>query len=273
MTSVRRVTYLTTRDGVRLRVTDRGDGDHAIVLVHGWKMSHRVFDHAILRLARDHRVVAFDLRGMGESDKPDGRYDFDELAGDLGFVIGELGLENVTLVGWSMGCTVSLAYLAGGGAGVGGLVLVNGPIRLARTDDDTFPWSMTEEVLEGYFSAIERDWPTKERTFTEDSLHRPDPVLVDTIFAITQQTPLDVVLKVVREQAKLDFRDLLPRLDIPVLAIYGAHDPYYPTALGDWIAAQCERGRHVVFDDSAHFPFIEEKDRFAAVIGDFARSH
>jgi non-heme chloroperoxidase len=264
------MSYLVTGDGVRLRLSDRGRGGPPIVLVHGWKMSHRVFDHAILRLARDHRVVAFDLRGMGESDKPDSRYDFDELAGDLGFVLEELDLEGVTLVGWSMGCTVSLAYLQGGGERVSKLVLVNGPIRLARTDDDSFPWSMSEEVLEGYFSAIERDWPTKERAFTEESLHDPDPVLVDTIFAITQQTPLDVVLRVVREQAKLDFRDLLPRLELPVLALYGAHDPYYPTALGDWIAEQCPRGEHVIFEDSAHFPFIEEKDRFAEVIREFA---
>ena len=114
------MTFLTTRDGVRLRVSARGAaGGRPIVLVHGWKMSHRVFDHAILRLAPQHRVVAFDLRGMGESDKPDSRYDCDELAGDLGFVIEELGLDDVTLVGWSMGCTVALKYLENGGAGVG----------------------------------------------------------------------------------------------------------------------------------------------------------
>lgn len=42
-------------------------------------MSHRVFDHAILRLAPRLRVFALDLRGMRESDKPDSRYDFHEL--------------------------------------------------------------------------------------------------------------------------------------------------------------------------------------------------
>ena len=41
---------------------------------------------------------------------------------------------------------------------------INGPIKLARTDDDSFPWSMTEDVLEGYFSDMEQDWPSKERS-------------------------------------------------------------------------------------------------------------
>jgi len=265
------VTFLTTPDGVRLRVCERGGGARAVVLVHGWKMSHRAFDHPIHRLAKDHRVVSYDLRGMGESDKPDCRYDFDEHAADLGFLIRELGLDDVTLVGWSMGCTVSLRYLQTDGHGVGRLVLVNGPIRLARTDDDEFPWSMTHETLEGYFSAIEADWPTQERQFTVDSMMPgTHPDLVDTIFRITQQSPLDVVLKVVREQVKLDFRDFLRELEIPVLALYGRHDPYYPVELAEWIAAQCPRGRSLIFEESAHYPFIEEKERFAEALTAFA---
>jgi pimeloyl-ACP methyl ester carboxylesterase len=260
------MSFLTTQDGVRLRVADRGAGP-AIVFVHGWKLSHRVFDRQVARLAERFRVVAFDLRGMGESDKPGSRYDFEELAGDLGFVIGELGLDDVTLVGWSMGCSVSLAYLQSSGAGVGRLVLVNGPIRLTRTHD--FPWTMTEGELDAYLADLADHWPTRERRFTADSLLDPDPVLVDALFQITQQTPLDIALRVVREQAKLDFRPLLPKIEIPVLAVYGAHDPYYPTELAHLIARSVPRGEAVVFDRSAHYPFIEEADRFAAILAEF----
>ena len=265
------MTSITTPDGVRLRVSDRGAGERAIVLVHGWKMSHRAFDHAIHRLGRSFRVVAYDLRGMGESDKPNCRYSFDEHARDLGHVIRHFGLEDVTLVGWSMGCSVSLSYLERDGHGIGRQVLINGPIRLARTDDDAFPWSMTRETLDGYFAAIEDEWPTREREFTVESMMPgAHPDLVDSIFQITQQTPLDVVLKVVREQVELDFRDFLPRIEIPVLALYGRHDPYYPVELGEWIAERCPRGEHVVFEGSAHYPFIEEKERFAEVVAEFA---
>jgi non-heme chloroperoxidase len=264
------MSFLTTPDGVRLRVTDRGAGDRTIVLVHGWKLSHRPFDHAIMRLSRAHRVVAFDLRGMGESDKPNSRYDFDELAGDLAFVLDELEVDDVTLVGWSMGCSVALTHMLHGARRVGRLVLINGPIRLARTADDSFPWSMTEDVLEGYFSDMEQHWPSRERAFITDSLYEPGTDLVNVLFAITQQAPLDGLMRVVRNQAKLDFRDLLPEIEVPVLAIYGRHDPYYPVALGEWIAEQCPRGECAIFEESAHYPFIEEKERFAQVIAEFA---
>ena len=103
------MSFLTTPDGVRLRLSDRGSGP-AIVLVHGWKMSHRVWDRTVAGLEDRFRVVAYDNRGMGESDKPTGRYDFDELGGDLGVVLEQLDLDDVTLVGWSMGCTIALEY-------------------------------------------------------------------------------------------------------------------------------------------------------------------
>lgn len=84
------MSFLTTPEGVRLRCTDRGEGEQTIVLVHGWKGSHRAWDPAIYRLAKEFRVIAFDNRGMGESDKPGGRYDFEVLAEDLRFVMEEL---------------------------------------------------------------------------------------------------------------------------------------------------------------------------------------
>ena len=104
---------------MRLRYTDRGSGERTIVLVHGWKGSHRKWDPATFRFAERFRVIAFDTRGMGESDKPAGPYDFDVLADDLGFVLDELGVEDATLVGWSMGCSISLQYLAPGRPGRG----------------------------------------------------------------------------------------------------------------------------------------------------------
>ena len=51
-----------------------------------------------------------------------------------------------------------------------------------------------------------------------------------------------------------------------MLAMYGRHDPYYPVELGEWIAEQCPHGEAVVFEESAHYPFIEEKERFAQVL-------
>lgn len=260
--------YLQTPEGVRLRLCDRGRGDRPFVLVHGWKQSHRLWDPVVARLASRHRVVAFDLRGMGESDKPSSRYDFGELAGDLAFVLEALDLADVTLVGWSMGCTVSLELLRRGEPRVARLVLVNGPVRLTQTDG--FPHGLPPKRLEAYLDDMARRWPLSEREFLAESLLERRPEHVDWLLGIALQTPLDIALRLVREQAALDHREVVSRLPVPVLAAYSRHDPYYPVALADWIAATAPAGERVVFERSAHCTPFEEPDAFCAVLEEFA---
>jgi non-heme chloroperoxidase len=262
------MSYLTREDGTRLRVAVRGSGP-ALVLVHGWKQSHRLWDRVVPLLSREFRVVAVDLRGMGESDKPGDPYSFAELADDLGFVLCELQLEDVTLVGWSMGCSVSLEYLRMDGDRVSRLVLMNGPLKLVRTEE--FPLTMTQGELDSYLDDMEARWPLNEREFVRGTFVDPQPDLVDWLVSIALQTPLDRGLAIVREQAKLNHVPFLPKIGIPVLALYGRHDPYYPTELAGFIADRVPDGRALIFEHSAHNPPIEEPKRFCDVVGAFAR--
>jgi pimeloyl-ACP methyl ester carboxylesterase len=261
------MSYLETADGVRLRLCDRGSGGATFVLVHGWKQSHRLWDATIARLAERHRVVALDLRGMGESDKPNSRYDFDELASDLAFVLDALRLEEVTLVGLSMGCTVSLEHLRADATRVGRVVLVSGPLRLTRTPD--FPHALTQETLDRYIHDLARHWPRRERAFVAESLYEADEEHVDWLVRIALQTPLEVALRLVRTQAGLDLRNVVESLSVPVLAAYGRHDPYWPPALADWIAEHARLGERVIFEESGHCIPLEETERFCAVLEDF----
>jgi pimeloyl-ACP methyl ester carboxylesterase len=264
------MSFLTTPEGVRLRYTDRGEGGHTIVLVHGWKGSHRMWDPAVYRLMREFRVIAFDNRGMGESDKPAGPYDFGVLAADLGYVLEVLRADDVTLVGWSMGCTISLEYLARGGGRIGRLVLVNGPLKLTQTPE--FPWTMTEEQLRGYLDDLAARWPDAEEEFSRGALRDPHSAYADLYYQVALQTPLEMAMRIVDEQVKIDHTTVLPTLQLPVLAAYGRHDPYYPIALAEYIAASAPKGSYVVFEESAHAPHYEEPDRFCEVIREFTLS-
>ena len=194
------MSFLTTPDGVRLRITDRGSGERTIVLVHGWKLSHRPFEHAILRLARTHRVVAFDLRGMGESDKPNSRYDFDEMADDLEFVPRRArargrharGLVDGLLgVAPAHGARRSPRRAAGADQRADQARAHRGR-QLPVVDDR----GRARGVLLRHGAAL----ALEEREFITDSLYKPGTDLVNVIFAITQQAPLDGLLKIVRAQ-------------------------------------------------------------------------
>lgn len=286
------MSFLSMPGGFRLRYSDRGPGSGSgpgsasgpgsgsasgsgsdtgtVLLVHGWKGSHRLWDKVVVELMGARRVVSFDLRGMGESDKPACRYDFDEMAADVGGVIDALELEDVTLVGWSMGCTVGLSYMAGDGHGVSRLVLTNGPLRLTQTAD--FPHAMVASELTGYTEDMARRWPSSEYEFQRATLIEPDPPVVDLLYRIALQTPLDVALAIVRAQEQLDMRDTLDKLAIPVLAVYSEHDPYYPTSLADYIASHAADGQRVVLQHSAHAVPLEEPRAYAEAIERFIAS-
>ena len=117
-----RGTFLTN-DGVRLAYEYAGvgfgkanTGDSPIVLVHGWSGSMHYFDnsfsHILAGRNRPPMVVRYDLRGHGESEKPSFGYMIARFAADLRDLLDHLELDNVTLVGTSMGCAIIWSYLA-----------------------------------------------------------------------------------------------------------------------------------------------------------------
>ena len=262
------VTFTSLADGTRIRFTKRGNEGPTFVLIHGWKQSHRLFDRVTSDLARDSTVLAYDQRGMGESDKPDCAYDFATMAADLGELLDAFHLEDVCLVGWSMGCTTALQLVAGDHPRVGRVVLVNGPLRLTKTEE--FPFALEPAELAGYVDRMEETWPREELGFYEESLLRENRFLAGWLDQVGRQTPLDVALKLVRQQGMIDHRGVIEEAGIPVLAAYSRHDPYWPVELAEWIARRARRGSVHVFEQSAHCAPLEESEEFCRVLRGFA---
>ena len=262
------MSFATLQDGTRIRYSDRGTGSRTFVLIHGWRQSHRLFDKVTFTLSQNNRVFAYDQRGMGESDKPNCTYDFDLLAADLSELIQKFSLTNVYLLGWSMGCTTSLSFLQRGGADIRGLALMNGPLTLEKKPD--FDFALTTEVLDKYIGDLAVDWPRYEAEFYGDSLLNKNSYLVDLLYSVGLQTPLDVAVRLVTNQRKIDHRETVKSVSAPILAIYSAHDPYWPTELGDWIASNAAEGESVVLENSAHCAPLEEPENLCAILQKFA---
>lgn len=260
------MTRLTVRDGTELHYSDRGREDGPVlVLIHGWKGSLRTWDRLLPHLSPHYRVVSYDLRGMGLSGKPRSSYDFTVMADDLLDVLQGLNLQDVTLVGSSMGCSVILEYMRRYGDRTARIVLNNGPVMLVRRDD--FPFAMPAEQLEGYIERLAGEWPMSEWGGLEGSEHHP--ALMAWHFSIAMQTPLDIALDVVRQQAKLDHRAVIANLTVPALAAYSNSDPFYPVELGLWIADTAPEGQLAVFHESGHATPFDEPARFAKVLHEF----
>jgi pimeloyl-ACP methyl ester carboxylesterase len=130
---------------LHLNVLDWGGGANPpLFLLHGLASGSHMFDLVAPSLTHTHRVIAFDQRGHGMSDKPDDGYDFETIARDLDRLADALGFAQkpMTIVGHSWGAYTSLYYAATRPSRTAKAVLLDGGIRVLR---DTFPtWAEGE---------------------------------------------------------------------------------------------------------------------------------
>lgn len=100
------------RDGVRLWYAEAGTGGPPMLFVHGWCCEHTYFGPQFEHFMATNRVVAVDLRGHGQSDKPEQDYTVDGFVDDIIWMARQLGLTNVILVGHSLGGITALEAAA-----------------------------------------------------------------------------------------------------------------------------------------------------------------
>src|SRR5437660_1035757 len=99
-----------SRDGVKIAYTEEGHGDPAVLLVHGFGCAHLDLEPQLTHFSRRHRVVAMDLRGYGESDKPKQAYSPEGHADDLAWLCKTLGIGRAIIIGHSMGGVIAMAF-------------------------------------------------------------------------------------------------------------------------------------------------------------------
>ncbi|MFS2150692.1 alpha/beta fold hydrolase [Rhizobium sp. Rhizsp42] len=98
-------------NGIKLHYVAGGDGD-PIILLPGWPETWWSYHKIMPELAKTHRVISVDLRGMGASDRPDGGFDKKTMALDISELVKQLGLKSATIVGHDIGAMVAFSFAA-----------------------------------------------------------------------------------------------------------------------------------------------------------------
>ena len=118
-----------TLDGARIHYVNYGKGDNAIVLIHGWTMSMDNWRDQIPDLAKRHRVIAIDLPGHGQSDKPTLTYSMEYFARAVAAVMQDAKVKRAVLVGHSMGTPIARQFYRKYPDKTLGIVIADGPLR------------------------------------------------------------------------------------------------------------------------------------------------
>lgn len=153
--------YVRTSDNVEIAVYDLNPcACNTIVMVHGWPLSHKIFEYqAELLIKCGYRVILLDLRGFGNSDAPACGYGYSRMADDIYTVVNNLRLKNFILVGFSMGGGIVVRYMGRyGGYQVRKLVLLGAaaPLYTRRPD---YPYGRTKEFVDGLIEQACNDRP------------------------------------------------------------------------------------------------------------------
>jgi pimeloyl-ACP methyl ester carboxylesterase len=140
-------------EGAWLRVLDAGKGDPTVVLVHGFGLSLKSWDPVTKALGKDHRVVAFDQRGFGLSERSAGEYGPQRHARDLVALLNALKIKDPLIVGHSYGAQVALQAANLLGERIRGLVLVDALVFDEQLTT-TMRWSRVPALGEIIFGAF-----------------------------------------------------------------------------------------------------------------------
>ena len=246
-----------------------GSTSPTVVLIHGWPLSHEMWDYQLAELpAHGLRVVTYDRRGFGKSSQPWDGYDYDTLADDLKAVLDELDLKNVTLVGFSMGGGEVARYMSRhGGARVSKVAFISAVTPyLLKTDDN--PDGVDQSVFDEITENIQKDRAAFLQTFGKqfygvNLLSQPvSQAHLDGDFARAYVASHKATLECAKSFSSTDFRDDLAQIHVPALIIHGDADKTVPIeSSGELTANALPNAQYIVYEGSAHGVFMLEKDR------------
>lgn len=138
-------------DSVMIYYDVQGEGDHALVFIHCWCCDRTYWDRQVEEFSKDYKVVAIDLGGHGQSGHNRTDWTMAACGADVAAVVNKLGLNNVILVGHSMGGTVMIEAARQLGSRVTALVGVDNLHKLDRQN--------TENEIREYLASYEADYP------------------------------------------------------------------------------------------------------------------
>jgi len=273
-----------TSDGVSLSAIEVGQGrGPTLLFLPGWSQSAALFAPQLEALKDDFHCIALDHRGHGESEDAEHGYRISRLAQDVHEFITARGLTDVTLLGHSMGAAVMWAYWdIFGKERLSKMVIIDQPPSVMKRDDLSEQASLDAGAIFTWTALME----------SCAKLAGPDPKGATEQFVggmLSERLPASVRDWVIQENLKFprahaatlltscstnDWRDILPRIDVPVLVV-GGKASCVPWQSQVWIHQQVPNSRLEMFEEEEggyHFMFLENPPRFNAALRSFLKS-
>jgi pimeloyl-ACP methyl ester carboxylesterase len=264
---------------IDIHYEDHGTGQ-PVVLIHGYPLSGRAWDKQVpVLLDAGHRVITYDRRGFGQSSQPTSGYDYDTFAADLNTLLEQLDLRDAVLAGHSMGTGEVTRYLSRYGSDrvAKGVLVSPIPPYLLQAPDN--PDGVPASLFDGFAQAARADNPAWMKGFL-DNFYNIDTLRGTLISDQAWQASWNLAVTASATAAvacistwTTDFRDDLPKIDVPILVIQGDADQVLPLdKTGQRLPALIKDVRLTVVEGGPHaIPWTHADQVNTALLG-FIRS-
>lgn len=255
---------LVEANGIRLNVLESGEGT-PFVLTHGLGDDLHFWDSVAEALARHHRVVRWDVRGFGRSDKPAGPYSPELFAADLAALLDTLDLDRVHLAGISMGGVIAQRFALGHAQRLRSLVLVSTSSEIAERASSGWQ-RLAARVEKDGFSARSSD---ASRSFAA-AFAAAHP---DVVRAATEQTAANdrrSYAAAARAMSRYGWTEQLRALAVPALILQGLEDQLTPPGGSVKMSRALPANRLLLVEGCGHNLPLEKPELFAAAALAFA---
>lgn len=265
---------------VDLHVEDTGGEGRPVVLIHGWPLNADSWKAQVPALTgAGYRVVSYDRRGFGRSDKPEDGYDYDTFSGDLDAVLTALDLRAATLVGFSMGGGEVARYIGRHGAGRVRSAAFLGAVTpyLFKTDDNP-DGGVEEQLVQDMQGGIREDRQGFFAGFSKSFYSAGGDLKVDESelaeFQRMQQLARDeAVLACIDAFARTDFRADLDEVDVPALVLHGDSDAIVPFEVSGKRTAETLDATLVVVEQGPHGLTASHAEQVNGALLEFLAAH
>jgi pimeloyl-ACP methyl ester carboxylesterase len=276
-----KIHYCRTPDDVCLAWAELGDGP-PLVKAGNWcshlelELPASVWSHTLKSLSADHRLIRYDARGNGLSDREVPEIDFDRWVTDLETVVDAAGLERFPLVGVSQGAAVAAAYAARHPERVSSLVLICGLVRGWRVKG--IP-SLSRH-FEALLLLVENGWggdnPAFRQIFTMAFFPDGSKEVLDAFNELQRcATSPQNAVRILSAIGDIDLRAELSKVRAPTLVLHGRNDLVIPFRDGEELARSIAGARFVPVETKNHVPHANDPawGRMELEIRDFVASH
>lgn len=241
--------------GARVHYVEQGSGS-PVVLLHGFASSLDIWCALLPDLAKQHRVIAVDLKGFGWTDRPDGDYSARAQAQLVWTLLDKLGIGEAALVGHSWGASVVLAMALAAPRRATRLAFYNAWAYEAQLTLD-YRCSRLLGIGEALFGWYDSSWA---RGTLALGFHRPGQVTSDMVrrlkWRMDRPGARAAALATLRAMRFAEQERRYRSLEHPSLILWGQHDAISALAFGRQLAADL-RAQLLVFPQCGHFPMIE----------------